>query len=81
MTIEIKPETEQLLREAISKWHFASVDELIAKTLQAWSEKGGGLGREVRHTPTEAAARIRELRQGLRLDGIKIRDLINEGRR
>jgi prevent-host-death family protein len=34
-----------------------------------------------RMTPQEAAAAIRELRKGQRLDGITIRELIEEGRR
>ncbi len=32
-------------------------------------------------TPEEAVADIRELRKGLTLGGVKIRDLINEGRK
>jgi prevent-host-death family protein len=34
-----------------------------------------------RRTPAEAAAAIRELRKGNRLDGITIRELIEEGRK
>lgn len=33
------------------------------------------------YTPAEAVDRIRELRKGVRLNGLKIKDLINEGRR
>jgi hypothetical protein len=33
------------------------------------------------YTPAEAVDRIRELRKGLSLGGLKIKDLINEGRR
>jgi hypothetical protein len=33
------------------------------------------------YTPEEAAAGIRELRKGVTLGGLKIKDLINEGRR
>jgi prevent-host-death family protein len=32
-------------------------------------------------TPAEAAAAIRKLRQGVTLDGISVRELIEEGRR
>jgi hypothetical protein len=40
MTIEIKPETELLVREEISSGHFRSVDELIVRGLHALREKG-----------------------------------------
>jgi Arc/MetJ-type ribon-helix-helix transcriptional regulator len=39
MTIEIKPETEQLVKEEIQSGHFHSVDELIVKTVHAWRER------------------------------------------
>jgi Arc/MetJ-type ribon-helix-helix transcriptional regulator len=38
MTIEIKPETEQLVREEISSGHFSSVDELIVRGVRALRE-------------------------------------------
>lgn len=37
--------------------------------------------RERGTSAAEAAAQIRQLRQGLSLDGLEIKDLINEGRR
>ena len=39
MTVELKPETERLVREEISNGHFHSVDELIVESVQAWREK------------------------------------------
>jgi hypothetical protein len=41
MTIDIKPETEQLVQEEIQSGHFHSVDELIVETVHAWREKFG----------------------------------------
>jgi len=38
MIIEIKPETEQLVREEISRGHFSSVDELIVRSIRALRE-------------------------------------------
>jgi putative addiction module CopG family antidote len=38
MTIEIKPETEQLVREEISSGNFSSVDELIVRGIRALRE-------------------------------------------
>ena len=42
MTVELKPETERLVREAISRGHFHSVDEIIVEGVTAWSEKHPG---------------------------------------
>jgi hypothetical protein len=39
MTVEIKPETERLVREEIQRGHVRSVDELIELAVQALREK------------------------------------------
>ena len=41
MTIDIRPETEQLVREEIRNGHFQSVDDLIISGVRAWREKHG----------------------------------------
>jgi hypothetical protein len=81
MTINIKPETERLVQEALQNGHFGSVDEMIVEGVQARRE-GRPLSHEVRRkTIAEAVAHIRELRQGNFLpEGVTIKDLINEGR-
>ena len=40
--MELKPETERLVREALSRGHFHSVDEIIVEGVTAWSEKHPG---------------------------------------
>jgi Arc/MetJ-type ribon-helix-helix transcriptional regulator len=37
--VQLKPETEQLVREEIRSGHFHSVDELIVQGINAWREK------------------------------------------
>lgn len=37
--MQLKPETERLVREEISSGHFHSVDELIVQGVHAWREK------------------------------------------
>jgi hypothetical protein len=49
--IELKPETEQLVREEIRRGHFQSVDELIVQGVNAWHE---------RHHVTPAGASVRK---------------------
>jgi len=39
MTVELKPETEQLVQEEINSGHFHTVDELIKEGVYAWREK------------------------------------------
>ena len=39
MTVQLKPETERLVREEIKRGHFHSVDELIVQGVHAWREK------------------------------------------
>ena len=81
MMIDVKPETEVLVREQLHNGLFHSVDEMIVEGVRSRREgkplfSGGPL-----KTPAEAVAHIRELRQRNRLpEGISIRDLINEGR-
>jgi hypothetical protein len=80
MTIDLKPETERLVRQELQNGHFLSVDEMIVEGVQARRE-GKPLSRDARKTPAEAVAHIRELRQGNRLPaGVTIKDLISEGR-
>ena len=38
MTVELKPETEQLVQEEIKSGHFHTVDELIVQGVHAWRE-------------------------------------------
>ncbi len=81
MTINLNPETERLVQEALQNGYFRSVDEMIVEGVQTRRE-AKPLSREVkRKTRAEAVAHIRELRQGNRLPaGVTIKDLINEGR-
>ena len=72
MNIEINPETERLVREAIGSGHFQSVDEVIVTGINAWKEKnpfaaGADESREAADR-RKAGESIRELRKGITLD-------------
>ncbi len=83
MTIEIRPETERLVRQEIASGHIGSVDDLIAEGVRALHARGF---RDV-STPdataqwAEAAARLRELRTGVTLGGMRMKDLAHQGHR
>ena len=80
MTIHLKPETERLVREEIQSGHFQSVDELIVEGVQALRAQKHPSG-DRRQECLEAAARLRELRRGVTLRGLSIKDLAHEGHR
>jgi len=78
MTITLKPETERLINEELKSGHYKDAEEVIQRALQTL--------RAIHHnTPSkvqerqEAATRIRELRQGVTLGGLKVKELIHEG--
>jgi Arc/MetJ-type ribon-helix-helix transcriptional regulator len=75
----LKPSHEQLVNEALSSGRYHDVDEFLDEALSAWKT------REARRYDLKkaqaAAASIRELRQGVTLGGITIKDLLTEGRR
>ncbi len=80
MTIKLKPEQEQILREALREGRFVSVDDALDTALKSIASPIAVTGSD-RLTPAAAAARLRELRKGTVLPlGATIRDLIEEGR-
>ena len=81
MTIELKPEQERILREALREGRFESVDEALDTALKSIASPIAATSPRGRRTPAEAAARLRELRKGTVLPpGATIRGLIVHGR-
>ncbi len=67
MSIQLKPETEQLVQEEIDSGRFRSIDELIVQCIRALREKSS-----VQHvftlahaTTAEMVARLRAVRKGI----------------
>jgi Arc/MetJ-type ribon-helix-helix transcriptional regulator len=79
MSIELKPETEQLVQEEIRNGHFRSIDELIVRGVQALREKTSAEPSSDNHGAAEAVARLRALRKGVTLGGLGIKNLAHEG--
>ena len=59
MTIDIKPETERVVREELRDGHFQSVDELILSGVQAWRERNLRPAENGTDTAAPSAARDR----------------------
>ena len=77
MTITLQPDQERAIEEAIRAGAFRSVDEFIETaiaTLPSYT-----IAAEPPHTPPRRS-RLWELREGLALGGISIKELIEEGR-
>ena len=77
MTIDLKPEQERILHDALSQGRFRSLEEALDQAIRWIAASPDSPLR----TPQEAAAHIRELRKGNVLPaGVTIRSLIDEGR-
>lgn len=82
MTINIKPETEQLVQAEIQSGHFQTVDQLIVESVRAWREKHQSktLGSEQRCRAVEQALAFAR-NKAIPLGGVSIKELIHEGHR
>jgi hypothetical protein len=60
--------------------HYRSVDEFLDEASEAW-KKRDNQPKFDREKARAAADRIRELRKGVSLQGLPIKDLVDEGRR
>lgn len=84
MNIRLTPEQEKLIQEEMKDGHFRSVEELIAKALEALREKerSSAVG-EAKNGQREAVREMLEFveKNRTRLDEITVRALIHEGHR
>jgi len=78
MTITLKPDTERLINEELKRGYYKDAEEVIQRALETLHAAHQTASREVQECQ-EAAARIRELRQGVTLGGLRIQALIHEG--
>jgi hypothetical protein len=82
MEIHLPPDKEAHLAELAANAG-RSPDEIVEEAVALWEERQAQqrLAPKRKHTPAEAAARIRELSKGVRLpEGVTIKDLISYGR-
>jgi Arc/MetJ-type ribon-helix-helix transcriptional regulator len=81
MTVELKPEQERRIEELMRSGRFHSLDELLDQALERVSTGEPSPTQEERkRRARNAVVHIRELRKGLTLGGLRIKDLIEEGR-
>jgi len=78
MIITLTPEIERLINEELQSGHYHSAEEVIQRALQALRVQEQ-TAPDKRTECQGAAARIRELRHGVTLGGLKLKDLIHAG--
>jgi Arc/MetJ-type ribon-helix-helix transcriptional regulator len=81
-TIRLTPHGEALLQKQLANGPYRSPEEVVERALETLAEKS-----EQSHvapstmTPAEAVADMLAYCKGVKLDGIKIKDLIHQGHR
>jgi hypothetical protein len=80
MTVTLTDHAEELLQAALSRRPGHAPAEVVESALAALVEKDPPVPARTM-TPAEAVADILELRKGVSLGGLRIIDLINEGRK
>lgn len=81
LTLNLGPHGEQLVEAHLRTGRYNSPEEVVTRALETLAEKELPTVPARTMTPTEAVADIRELRKGITLGGVRIKDLINEGRK
>lgn len=80
LTVTLDPHGERLVAAHLRSGRYHSPEEVVTRALETLAEKEPpGIGRKM--SPAEAVAHIRESRKGVTLGGLKIKDLVNEGRK
>jgi len=74
MAIELKPETEQLLKQELTNGRFRSVDEVTLRGLEAGPPTSQLLTREVLPSAAQRVAAFKEWYQSLPKTGVVLPD-------
>ena len=80
LALTLDPHGEQLVAAHLRTGRYHSPEEVVTRALETLAEKEPLVPAQTM-TPAEAVADIRELRKGVTLGGLRIKDLINEGRK
>jgi Arc/MetJ-type ribon-helix-helix transcriptional regulator len=80
MTITLRPEYERMIAQAIQSGAYQSPDQVVERALEALSGQSDKTNLPPVTRSQLAGKRIRELRRGVTLGGIPIKELIEEGR-
>lgn len=81
MNVHLTPHSEELIQRQIARGAAASPEDAIERALETWTEQSRYWSLGGTPNPVAAVAAIRELRKGNSLRGLKIKDLVDEGRK
>jgi Arc/MetJ-type ribon-helix-helix transcriptional regulator len=81
LTLTLDPHGEQLIAAHLRSGRYHSPEEVVNCALETLARMEPPTAPTRTMTPAEAVADIRELRRGVTLGGLHIKDLINEGRK
>ena len=81
LTLTLDLHGEQLVAAHLRTGRYHSPEELVTRALESLAEKEPLTVQTRTMTPAEAVADIRELRKGVTLGGLRIKELIKEGRK
>ena len=82
--IRLTPRGERLLRDQLSAGPYRSAEEVIERALESLAHQNSlrdGSSTTTKRIASEAIEQMMELRKNLTLGGVKIKDLITEGRK
>jgi hypothetical protein len=79
MQVTLTGHAEQLLKKELARQAGRSAEEILERALERLAESATPVTTERKKTAGEAVADILELRKGVTLGGLKIKDLIHEG--
>ena len=79
VTVTLDQHGEAIVKARLRSGRYHSPEEVVSRALETLVEKESSTAD--RWTATQAVARIRELRKGVRLNGLTMKDLIDEGRK
>src|SRR5450756_3143444 len=77
LTLTLDPHGEQLVAAHLRTGRYHSPEEVVCRALEILAKKEPPIVPTQTMTPAEAVADIRELRKGVTLGGLRIKDLIN----
>jgi predicted transcriptional regulator len=79
-TIRLTPRGEALLQKQLANGTYRSPEEVVERALETLADNcDHSRLTPTKMTPAEAIADILEVREGVTLGGLKIKDLIHEG--
>jgi Arc/MetJ-type ribon-helix-helix transcriptional regulator len=81
LTLTLDLHGEQLVAAQLRSGRYRSPQEVVIRALETLAEKEARAEPTPTMTPAEAVADIRELRRGATLGGLRLKDLIDEGRK